>query len=67
MQSSIGLVLDVMQSEKSARGGKSTAVADDQAKRAGPAGKAKTRAAPKKKAAARKRKRAPTAARRTRS
>jgi transcriptional regulator with XRE-family HTH domain len=67
MQSSIGLVLDVMQSEKSARAGKNAAAAGEEGKGGGPAGKAKTRAAPKKKAAARKRKRAPAASRRTRS
>jgi len=69
MQSSIGLVLDVMQSEQAARGGKKPAAADKEGTAAKPAGKAKakTRAAPKKKAAARKRKRAPAASRRTRS
>jgi transcriptional regulator with XRE-family HTH domain len=67
MQSSISLVLDVMQSEKSARGSKSTGAAGDDGKAAGPAGKArsKARAGPKKKAAPRKRKRAPAASRRT--
>lgn len=66
MQSSISLVLDVMQSEKSARGGKSTGAAGEDGKAARPAGKArsKARAGPKKKAAPRKRKRAPAASRR---
>lgn len=66
MQSSISLVLDVMESEKSARGGKRVGAAKE-----GEAAKAKTktkaRAAPKKAAAPRKRKRAPAASRRTRS
>jgi transcriptional regulator with XRE-family HTH domain len=67
MQSSISLVLDVMQSEKSARGGKSTGAAGEDGKAARPAGKArsKARAGPKKKAAPRKRKRAPAASRRS--
>jgi transcriptional regulator with XRE-family HTH domain len=69
MQGSIGLVLDVMQSEQAARGGKKTVAADKEGEAAKPAGKAKakTRAAAKKKAAPRKRKRAPAASRRTRS
>jgi transcriptional regulator with XRE-family HTH domain len=62
MQSSIGLVLDVMQSEKTARLGKGPAVAD----KAGEAERGKARTAPKK-APPRKRKRAPAAARRPRS
>ena len=57
MQSSIGLVLDVMQSEKSARLGKASPVAEKPDK---------ARAAPKK-APSRKRKRAPVASRRPRS
>jgi transcriptional regulator with XRE-family HTH domain len=57
MQSSIHLVLDVMQSEKTARLGKAAATADK-------ADKARTTP---KKAPPRKRKRAPTAARRPRS
>ena len=69
MQGSIGLVLDVMQSEQAARGGKKTVAADKEGEAAKSAGKAKakTRAAAKKKAAPRKRKRAPAASRRTRS
>ena len=69
MQSSIGLVLDVMQSEKSARGGKKPGAAAKEGETAKPAAKAKAkaRAAPKKKAAPRKRKRAPADSRRTRS
>jgi len=69
MQSSIGLVLDVMESEKSARGGKKPSAAAKGGDAAKPAAKArpKTRAAPKKKAAPRKRKRAPADSRRTRS
>lgn len=70
MQSSIGLVLDVMQSEKAAQGSNGTAAGKD-GDAAKPAGKAKTKAkakaGPKKKAAPRKRKRAPAASRRTRS
>tara|TARA_R110001599_G_scaffold353870_1_gene601275 strand:- start:60988 stop:61758 length:771 start_codon:yes stop_codon:yes gene_type:complete len=66
MQSSISLVLDVMESEKSARSGKRAGTAKE-----GEAAKAKTktktRAAPKKAPAPRKRKRAPAATRRTRS
>jgi transcriptional regulator with XRE-family HTH domain len=63
MQSSIGLVLDVMQSEKSARAGKVlSGSADKKGKeKAEPAG-----AAARKKAAPRKRKRAPVTSRRTR-
>jgi transcriptional regulator with XRE-family HTH domain len=57
MQSSIGLVLDVMQSEKTARLGKASPVAEKSDK---------ARAAPKK-APPRKRKRAPVATRRPRS
>jgi hypothetical protein len=57
MQSSIHLVLDVMQSEKTARLGKAAATADK-------ADKARTTP---KKAPRRKRKRAPAAARRPRS
>ena len=68
MQSSISLVLDVMQSEKSAGGGKGTTAAEDkEGSAAKPKAKAKSKAAPKKKAAPRKRKRAPAASRRTRS
>lgn len=69
MQSSIGLVLDVMESEKSARGGKKSSAAAKDGDTAKPAAKAKakTRATPKKKAAPRKRKRAPADSRRTRS
>jgi len=69
MQGSIGLVLDVMQSEQAARGGKKAVAADKEGGAAKPAGKAKakTRTAAKKKAAPRKRKRAPAASRRTRS
>jgi transcriptional regulator with XRE-family HTH domain len=59
MQSSISLVLDVMQSEKDAGTGKRSAAAG-----AEPAAKAKSKAAPKKKKAApRPRKRAPAAKR----
>ncbi len=67
MQSSISLVLDVMQSEKSASGSKSTGAAGEDGKATTPAGKArsKARAGPKKKATPRKRKRAPAASRRT--
>ena len=65
MQSSIGLVLDVMQSEKSARSGKggAAAVAD----KTGPEDQAKARTPRKKKAAPRKHKRAPVASRRSRT
>ncbi|MDH4039181.1 MAG: hypothetical protein OEW92_01860 [Gammaproteobacteria bacterium] len=63
MQSSIGLVLDVMQSEKMARLGK---VAAPATARDGRAGKGKARAAPRK-APPRKRKRAPAASRRSSS
>ena len=71
MQGSINLVLDVMQSEKSARTGKPAS--SKVGKAAGEEGpkktraKAKSKAKPKKKAAPRKRKRAPAASRRTRS
>ncbi len=62
MQSSIGLVLDVMQSEKSARTGKPAAPAADKGASVDKAGSAR-----KKKAAPRKRKRAPAATRRPRT
>lgn len=64
MQSSIGLVLDVMQSEKSARAGKAATAA---AKKTDGAESPKAKAPHKKKAAPRKRKRAPAASRRSRS
>ena len=64
MQGSINLVLDVMQSEKAARLGKSAAAAGAVKK---DKVETKSRAPGKRKAAPRKRKRAPAASRRTRS
>ncbi|MCB1700120.1 MAG: hypothetical protein H6985_15865 [Pseudomonadales bacterium] len=66
MQSSIGLVLDVMQSEKRARSGKGSSAAGGRAS-AADGDKAAAKAPRKKKAAPRKRKRAPAASRRPRS
>jgi hypothetical protein len=65
MQGSINLVLDVMQSEKEARLGKSTPAAA--AKKGKAESKTGARAPSKRKAAPRKRKRAPAASRRPRS
>jgi transcriptional regulator with XRE-family HTH domain len=65
MQGSIDLVLDVMQSEKSARTGKGGSPADAKTSKA--VAKTKSKASPKRKAAPRKRKRAPAASRRPRS
>jgi transcriptional regulator with XRE-family HTH domain len=64
MQSSIGMVLDVMQSEKLARSGKPAAGHHD---KASSADKGKPKAVAKKKAAPRKRKRAPVDTRRKRT
>jgi len=67
MQSSIGLVLDVMQSEKTAVAGNANEkITTPEAARPKAKAKARAKAAPKKKAQARKHKRAP-AAKRTRT